>query len=238
MGLWILATLSAFYVKGLCGFANTLVFTSILSFGNSNVNISPVELILGYPTNAIIAYKERKSINIKLCLLLTSLMLVGSVPGMLMLKNADSNLIKAVFGVVTVLLGVEMLLRECWKMRIQLPRWGIGVVGVLSGLLCGLYGVGALLGAYVSRVAKDMHAFKANLCAVFFAENTLRIALYTAMGILNKQIFLSALSLSPLMLLALYTGMRSANHLNERQARRLVIVLLIVSGAALVIKTL
>ena len=238
MGLWILATLIAFYVKGLCGFANTLVFTSILSFGTSNVNISPVELIVGYPTNAIIAYKERKSIDVKLCLLLTSLMVAGSVPGMLLLKNADSNLIKAVFGVVTVLLGIEMLLRECGKTQIQLPRWGIGVVGVLSGLLCGLYGVGALLGAYVSRVAKDMHAFKANLCAVFFAENTMRIALYTAMGILNKQIFLTALSLSPLMLLALYAGMRSANYLNEKQARRLVIVLLIVSGAALVIKTL
>lgn len=36
MGLWILATLSAFFVKGLCGFANTLVFTSILGFGSSN----------------------------------------------------------------------------------------------------------------------------------------------------------------------------------------------------------
>ena len=30
---WILATLTAFFIKGLCGFANTLVFTSILSFG-------------------------------------------------------------------------------------------------------------------------------------------------------------------------------------------------------------
>ena len=25
---WILATLTAFFIKGLCGFANTLVFTS------------------------------------------------------------------------------------------------------------------------------------------------------------------------------------------------------------------
>lgn len=36
---WIVAALCAFFVKGLCGFANTLVFTTILSFGNSNVNI-------------------------------------------------------------------------------------------------------------------------------------------------------------------------------------------------------
>ena len=27
MALWIIAAVSAFFVKGLCGFANTLVFT-------------------------------------------------------------------------------------------------------------------------------------------------------------------------------------------------------------------
>lgn len=30
--IWILATLSAFFLKGLCGFANTMVFDSILGF--------------------------------------------------------------------------------------------------------------------------------------------------------------------------------------------------------------
>lgn len=41
---WILATLTAFYIKGLCGFANSLVFSSVLSFGITNANISPVPL--------------------------------------------------------------------------------------------------------------------------------------------------------------------------------------------------
>ncbi len=44
MWLWILATIVAFYIKGLCGFANTLVFTSILGFGTNNINISPIEV--------------------------------------------------------------------------------------------------------------------------------------------------------------------------------------------------
>ena len=33
MYLWIIAAVGAYFIKGLCGFANTLVFTSILSFG-------------------------------------------------------------------------------------------------------------------------------------------------------------------------------------------------------------
>lgn len=60
MILWIIAAICAFFVKGLCGFANTLVFTSILSFGVNNSLISPVELLLGYPGNLFLAWKERK----------------------------------------------------------------------------------------------------------------------------------------------------------------------------------
>lgn len=53
---------AAYFVKGLCGFANTLVFTSILSFGSAtNANISPVDLLVGYPTNVILTWKNRKS---------------------------------------------------------------------------------------------------------------------------------------------------------------------------------
>ena len=49
MYLWMLAAVVAYFIKGLCGFANTLVFTAILSFGSVNANISPIDLLLGYP---------------------------------------------------------------------------------------------------------------------------------------------------------------------------------------------
>ena len=80
-----------------------------MSFGNNNRNISPAELLLGYPTNVIMAWKERRSIQWKICIPLSALVIAGSIPG------------------------------------------------ILSGLLCGLYGIGALLGAYVSRVTEDSH---------------------------------------------------------------------------------
>ena len=89
MIFWIIATLAAFYIKGLCGFANTLVFTSILSFGSANINISPVELVLGYPTNLIISFKERKSIDLKIVLPLSIMVIVGSIGGAIFLKEAD-----------------------------------------------------------------------------------------------------------------------------------------------------
>lgn len=48
----------AYIVKGMCGFANTLVFGTLAGFFTGHVNISPVDLLLGYPSNLLIAWKE------------------------------------------------------------------------------------------------------------------------------------------------------------------------------------
>lgn len=232
---WMLATVSAFFVKGLCGFANTLVFSTIMSFELSNLNISPVELLLGYPTNAIIAYQERKAIDWKLCLPLAALVVLGSIPGMFLLKNADTGAIKLFFGVVIAAIGVEMLLRSRSSRQAKESRLVLGVIGLLSGVLCGLYGIGALLGAYIGRVAKDTGAFRANICVVFLVENTLRIALYSALGILNTGMLVQALRLAPLMILGLFLGVKSSAMLDERIVKRLVVVMLIVSGLSLIV---
>lgn len=231
---WILATLSAFYVKGLCGFANTLVFTTVMSFGVSNRIISPVELLLGYPSNAIIAYRERESIDPRLCLPLSALVVLGSIPGMLLLKNADTGAVKLVFGVVIVLLGVEMLLRERQQGTARESGIMLTVIGLLSGILCGLYGVGALLGAYIGRVTRDAGSFRANLCVVFFVENTLRIVLYSAMGLLNVGMALQAARLMPFALAGLFLGAKSGAMISEKTAKRVVIAMLILSGISLI----
>lgn len=232
---WIIATVAAFFVKGLCGFANTLVFTSILSFGVSNANISPVELLLGFPTNVILAWKERKSIRWGICLPLALLVVIGTIPGALFLKNADSGSIKIVFGVIIVLIGLEMLLRSRNTTGLKQSKVVLVIIGILSGVLCGLYGVGALLGAYISRVTDDSHSFKANICTVFVIENVLRIILYSVWGILTFDIFRQAVVLIPFMLIGLCAGMLSGKFLDEKIVRKLVILMLIISGAALIV---
>lgn len=238
MGLWMIATIVAFFVKGLCGFANTLVFTSILGFGSNNVNISPVELVLGYPTNLILTWKERKKLQAKVYLPLSILVLAGSIPGAFFLKNIDAQIIKAVFGFVVVLLGIEMLCREHSKSRWKESKMTLGIIGILAGILCGLFGIGALLAAYVSRVTDSSSEFKANISAVFIVENTFRIVLYTMLGIITMSTLKQSLMLMPFMLVGLLTGMKSSQILDERVVKKLVIILLIISGMVLIVKNL
>lgn len=235
---WIFATVIAFFIKGLCGFANTLIFQSILSFTDNNVNISPVELILGYPTNAILTLKERKSIRWNVCLPLSALVLCGCIPGIFLLKNADTSFLKVIFGFVIIGIGIEMLLREYLPQKKEQSRLILLLVGILSGLLCGLYGIGALLSAYVGRVTKDIHAFKANMCFVFFVENTFRIILYIAWGVIRLESLKTALMLAPFMLGGLFLGMKSGMLLDERKVKKLVILLLILSGVTLILNNI
>ena len=234
MIFWIIATLFAFYVKGLCGFANTLVFTSILSFGTANINISPVELVLGYPTNLIISWKERKSIDWKICLPLAGMVIIGSLAGVLFLKNADITVVRIIFGVLIILVGVEMFFREMSDKKREQSKLLLTVIGVLSGFLCGLYGVGALLGAYVGRTTNDSKAFKANICTVFIIENSFRIILYSIYGIITTDAIKRAFILAPFMLLGLGAGMISAKKIDDKVVKKIVIVMLIISGIALI----
>ncbi len=236
MWLWVLATLVAFFIKGLCGFANTLVFTSILAFGANNVNISPIELMLGYPTNLILTWKNRDKLKARVYIPLSILVLIGSIPGALILKNVDAGFVKTVFGIVVILLGTELLLREVMDIKSEGSKVLLGIIGIISGLLCGMFGVGALLAAYVGRVTKTGEEFKANISAVFIVENSFRAILYSILGIITVSEFKKALILIPFMLIGLFAGMKSGSVLNDKVVKKIVIVLLIISGIMMIIK--
>lgn len=234
--MWlVIATFFAFFVKGLCGFANTLVFTSILSFTSNNIQITPVELLLGYPGNMMVVWKERKHIDWKVCVTLAALVILGGIPGIFMLKTMDAGIIKIIFGILVIFIGVELLVREYIKKKQKDSKGLLWGVGLLSGILCGMYGIGALLAAYVTRVSEDTNAFKGNICTVFLIENTVRIVTYTMVGIITLEALATAVKLLPVMVVGLLLGMFCSSKVNEKSAKKMVIIILIISGIALVI---
>lgn len=161
-------------------------------------------------------------------------MLAGSIPGALLLKHVDARAIKLVFGVVVLGLGTEMLTREFSQKRARASKWMLAVIGVAAGVLCGLFGVGALLAAYVSRVTDDTNAFKANISAVFIVDGTFRIVLYSVLGLLTFDTVKTAAMLLPFAALGLFAGMKCSRVLDEKWVRRLTSVLLVLSGVSLI----
>ena len=79
---------------------------------------------------------------------------------------------------------------------------------------------------------------RANICIVFLVENTLRIVLYAVWGIITVDILKRAMVLMPVMLIGLALGMLSSRVLDEKIVRKAVIIMLIISGIALVVNSL
>ncbi len=236
--LWIIAAILAYLIKGLCGFANTLVFTSVLSFSKSNADISPIDLLLGYPSNIILTFKNRKSLNPKIFLPLAALVLIGNIPGAVILRNVNTYAVKTIFGFVVVFLGTEMFMREFKTKNSPSSKYVLGIIGILSGILCGMFGVGALLAAYIGRVTKSDSTFKANISAVFIIENTFRIFLYYALNLLTFNTVKAVIPLIPFAFLSLFAGIKISSKLNEKTVRKTTSVLIIISGIFLIFKNI
>ena len=155
-----------------------------------------------------------------------------------MLKNVDTRVIKIIFGAVVIGLGAEMLLREYSSKNVKSSKVVLGIIGILSGVLCGLFGVGALLAAYVSRVTEGSESFKANISAVFIVDNTFRIILYSTMHMLTFDTVKMSILLLPFALCGLFAGIRFSSIIEEKKVRRLTAVLLVLSGISLILKNL
>ena len=156
-------------------------------------------------------------------------MLAGCIPGALLLKNADVSNIKVIFGNVAVLFGLEMLFRD--KKRVEGNP--LSQSSPRSRLT-----FGALLAVYVDRVTDSGSEFKANISAVFIADNTFRIILYSALHLLTFDTLKSALMLIPIAILGLFAGMKSSSLLKEKTVRRMMAVLLILSGVSLTLQNM
>lgn len=73
---------------------------------------------------------------------------------------------------------------------------------------------------------------------VFVVENTIRIILYVATGILTLSVLKQVVILIPFMLAAVFLGMKSSSVLNEKIIKKIVIILLILSGIVLIINNI
>lgn len=179
--------------------------------------------------------ERKKFIDKKNWLPLSFLVIVGSIPGVILLKKANTTSVKLFMGIVIISIGIEMLFHEGQKERKQRAAILV-IVGVITGFLCGLFGIGALLAAYVGRTTKNNDTFRGNLCLVFLIENTFRIFLYCYTGIITISVIKLVIILLPFMLMGLFIGNHLSKILNEKLIKKVVVIMLIVSGVSLLVK--
>lgn len=232
-----LSTAFASFVKQVAGFGNTLIITTLFAFVMESRLISPLALIITTPANIVLLVKERKKIQIKKILPITCLVLAGVIPGTFFLKVGDDRVLKIVLGVFIILLAAEMATRGRSHAPTGVRRQiGTVAIGLITGIMAGLFGISTTLAAYMHRTTEGRGSFRGSLAFVFLTENLFRVFYYWANGLFSREAGIRALWLLPFFALGVFAGIRADRHISDKALNAFVIVLLILSGASLVIK--
>ena len=232
-----LISFAGYFVKGIAGFGDPLITAPLLSLFMDNQLISSNNLILSLPLNGRIVWKNRNAFSIKPLLPILFFMMLGIIPGTLLLKYAESNTIKAFLGILVICLGIEMLTRDRAK-PLKKNNMTMAVVNFISGVTSGLYGINLFFVAYQERTSKGREEFRGSISFVFFIENIYRLIIYIVSGVLNAGIlWLTAVS-APGMVLGFYAGSRVDKKLSEKTIRSIVVLLFMIGGTSILIRSL
>lgn len=227
---WMVCAAS-FFVKYVTGFGNTLIMTTLYAFVLPTAFITPVDLLLNLPANLSVVWGSRQKIEKQRVLQILIYVLMGTLPGALLLKNGNMAVMKFFLGLLVMALGAQMLLCHpaCKKANTKPSPF----ILMLCGVALGAYGVGAVLAAYLKDKIEDAEEFRGTLCSVFLLENLSRIFTYWSTGLLTWQVLRFDLILLPAVLIGLFIGRITLRRIKPQSLKKGVEILLIFSGASL-----
>lgn len=220
----------SFIIKGLVGFGDPLVYTPLLSVFLPNSTITPGLLPVSLVLNARVVWKNRAHFSPQLVLPIAAFVMLGIIPGTLLLQYGSPSVLKLLLGLVIIAMGVEMLTRKSGSGKPNaLLR---SVMSFLSGVTAGLFGIDLLFLAYLERVSQRREEFRGNVCFVFILECIFRVVLYLWSGMFTAQSLLLSLIALPASLLGMWMGALLDKRVSDRLSHRFIIYVFILGGVS------
>ena len=155
--------------------------------------------------------------------------------GTWMLGWGNPRVLLVLLGGVLLVVGVAFLLSPADRVC-RWPRWVKVPVGLLSGLLTGLFGTGGPpLVLYFQLAGVDKAAFRGNLMAIFLLMTLIRVPSYAGMGLITSERLWSSLVVLPAVMIGAWLGNSLHLQIKERTFRKLVAGALVALGALLLV---
>jgi len=223
-----------FYVQTLVGFAASIVAFPIMLQVIGIAEATALTSVFFFAFSAMLIWKNWQLIDKRTVLEMAVGSIFGLFLGIYLLKFADPTLLKKAFGVFVLLFALYSLVRE---RKIKLFRGAGPVLGFLGGILSGLFSSGgSLFILYIYSKISQPRVVRATIIGTLGITNFLRVPILVYSGLLTYEIFLKALCLVPVLLLSLYLGQKTLNRINESLLKKILLVVLVVSGVMLIVK--
>jgi hypothetical protein len=192
-------------------------------------------LLVNLPAELWVVWRSRNDIQWRGVFVLFAGIGLGIPAGTWLLRWGEPAVLLSVLGVFLVTVGAVFLLSRPQHRR-RIPVWLAPPVGLLSGVLTGLFGTGGpplVLYYQVSGVHKT--SFRGHLMAIFLLMTTIRVPSYAVFGFITPPRIWSALLVLPAVLLGAVIGNRIHLELGEETFRRMVSAALVVIGLLLLV---
>ena len=232
---WALGALVIFgahFVFGLAGFGVGLVALAFLPYLMAPADAVVLLTIYAATFAAVLFVPLRREATPGALAGLLVGSVLGTPAGVWVLAVAPASLLNRCIGAMLVIV-VLLELTGRLPRSMNGPWWSVGM-GTLSGLLGGAVGLpGPPVIVYAAARGWPPRTFKANVQAFFIVNQGLIVAGYALAGLLTAEVLrLSAVYFLPA-LAGLVVGMSLFDRVDPVRFRRLVFVLLLVSGVVL-----
>ncbi len=230
-----LAVAEAVYV--LLGFGAGLIAVGSLALLMPEVRDVVVLLFLvNLPAELYVVTTSWRKIAWRGVLVIFAGVIVGIPLGSWLLDRGDPTFLLTLLGVVLVVVGAVSLAAPSHRDN-RLPTWIAPPVGLLSGVLAGLFGTGGppLIFYYQVR-GVDKTVFRGSLMAIFLMMTVVRVPSYAVLGLVTETRLWSALAVFPAALLGAWLGNRIHLRIDEMTFRRLVSAALVLIGVLLLLR--
>lgn len=237
--LWVVAPIvvvAAYTVFGLTGFGATAITVPLLAHFLPISYLVPLVVLLDLVCSAIVGIANRDEIAKDEVKRLVPWMFVGFVIGVTLLVGVPDRYLRMALGAFAIALGVHGILNPVLH-RVISSLWAIPA-GVIGGAVATVFGAGGpIYATYVSGRTRDKGAIRSTLAVLISVSSFSRAILYALSGLLlHAAIFVGMLVLAPFVWLGVVLGRRIHVGASNAQMRRVVGGVLVVSGAALLLR--
>jgi uncharacterized protein len=226
----------AYVIFGIAGFGTALVAAPILAQAMPVASIVPLLALLDFAAAAISGYRLSDKIARTELVWLAPLMIVGSIVGVTLLISLPAKLMMLLLGVFAASYGSYGLLAPPIERKIG-KAW-VGLFAPIGGMFSAMFGSGGFVYAiYLSLRLDDKDAIRATQSTLIGLSTLTRVLLFLAVGIYSDpQLLLLALVSAPAMVIGLYAGHRVTLRMSREEFLRILHLLLIGTGMALVVR--
>ena len=234
--IFVLGTLTAAFVTGLAGFAFGLVAAAIWLYALTPIQTTTLIAGYGLLVQGYAVWKLRHSINLSRLAPLIIGSAIGVPFGILLLRWVPPATLRAAIGVLLIGFSLYNLLRPALPSAKEAGRLGDAGAGLINGAVGGSTGLAGIVVVIWSSLRgwprdEQRAAFQPTGVATFLMT-LIGLGGIGAINRENAELFAIGL---PALAISTWGGWKLYGKLDERKFRIAVLVLLLLSGSALIV---